>query len=513
MTDAVQNADARDVHNDDAYHDLEPRQLWRHFAALNRIPRPSGQEDAARQYVQQIADEAGATWKTDAAGNIVVSVEAKDDEARGDEAKSGEVKSGVEDAPIVAIQAHLDMVCEKRPDVQHDFGRDPILPRRDGDRIFASGTTLGADNGIGAAMALALLTDSDVRHGPLELIFTIEEETGLHGAMALDAELIHASSLINLDSEDPLELTIGCAGGADTLLHLPVSLEPSPENWRGCELVVSGLQGGHSGVQIHEPLASAIKLLIEVLMSARKSAPFRLSSIEGGSAHNVIARDAVARLVVAPHDVEKLKTATNQVSETLRSQWQRDEPDMAIQLRETEAPEQVWRLETQENVLDLLARLPHGVVQMSDAFPGKVETSNNLAKVETRADEILIETSSRSFVGDELRELRSEIGALGVEYGAQVEARNGYPGWEPDAASPLLHQAKIAYHAVYDREPQVEVVHAGLECGVIIARKPQMQAISFGPLIRAAHSPDEHVFISTVEPTWKLLTTLLEALK
>lgn len=502
---AVRNAASVDAQN--AYAGLEPRQLWRHFAALNSVPRPSEHEDAARLYVQKVADEAGATWKIDAAGNIVVQVAAKSDVRL----EPGETRRS-ENAPVVAIQAHLDMVCEKRPEVQHDFERDAIRPRRGGDRIFASGTTLGADNGIGAAAALAILTDPDVSHGPLDLIFTVQEETGLHGAMALDAALIRASFLINLDSEDPLELTIGCAGGAETLLHLPLETQASPTNWRGCEIRVSGLQGGHSGVQIHEPLANATKLLIEVLQAAQSVAPLQLASIEGGSAHNVIPRDANAVLLIAPQCFAALETAVDAMRETLQGRWHRDEPDLAIEMRSVATPKRVFSLQTQESVLRLLAALPHGVVKMSEKFAGKVQTSNNLAKVSTRDDEILIETSSRSFVNAELRELQGAIAELGIQNGARIEALEGYPGWEPDADSRLLELAREAYQTVYHRAPQVEVVHAGLECGVLIARKPGMQAISFGPLIRGAHSPDEHVFISTVEPTWKLLVTLLAAL-
>ncbi|HEX8833802.1 MAG TPA: M20/M25/M40 family metallo-hydrolase, partial [Abditibacteriaceae bacterium] len=236
------------------YFELEPREVWRHFAALNEIARPSGYEAGARTYVQRVAQEAGATWKTDARGNIVVLVPPR-----------GSDSAAHNDAPTVAILSHLDMVCEKRPNVEHDFFHDPIIPRHDGDLIYATGTTLGADNGIGAAMALAVLTSSEIAHGPLELLFTVEEETGLYGALELDAALLRASMLINLDSEDPEELTIGCAGGAGIQFLLDIPTEAAPENWPLLTLNVSGLKGGHSGVQIHEPLANAIKLLCAVL--------------------------------------------------------------------------------------------------------------------------------------------------------------------------------------------------------------------------------------------------------
>lgn len=482
------------------YASLEPAQLWRHFAALNAIPRPSGQEAAALAYVQHVAQSAGATCDSDAAGNLVVRVAPQN--------------GGSADAPIVAIQSHLDMVCEKRPDVQHDFAVDAIQTRREGDLIYANGTTLGADNGIGAAAALALLTEPNLRHGQLELIFTVEEETGLHGAMALDPALLQATMLINLDSEDPDELTIGCAGGATTVLYLPLAREAAPANWPSCEVRVGGLKGGHSGVQIHEPLANAIKLLASLLQSLPQQTSFRLVEMTGGSAHNAIPRDATAHLVVAPDAIPILKTSVDEVSQRLRAQWADDEPGLVIELRTVEEKDDtpVLAASSQKKLLGLLNDLPHGVLAMSNQFPGKVQTSTNLSKVETKSEQAEIATSSRSFVAAELQNVQQQIQSIGDEAGAKVEKRDGYPGWEPNADAQLLQKTKAAYEQVVGKPAQVEVVHAGLECGVILSRKPGMEAISFGPLIRGAHSPEECVAISTVAPTWKLLTALLAEL-
>lgn len=482
----------------EVYENLQPQEVWWHFAALNGIPRPSGQEAVARAYVQQIAAAAGVTWNEDERGNTVVRVPATSLDGQG---------AGV------AIQAHLDMVCEKRPDVEHDFSTHPIRPRREGERIYASGTTLGADNGIGVALALAVLTSPGLRHGPLELIFTVEEETGLHGALALDPTLITARLLINLDSEDPAELTIGCAGGAGMVLTLPVTVEAAPLDWLGYEVVVSGLKGGHSGVQIHDNRANAIKLLTGALLYIQDATgDFRIGSVVGGSAHNAIPRDAVARLAVARDAVPVLQEIIGQVQEAMRAHWRDDEPNLKLELHAVPVPERVITQREGRILLDLLDELPHGVVAMSQAFAGKVETSANLAVVTTGAGEVEIATSSRSFMTEELSQLQDRIGALGLAAGARVEARDGYPGWQPQGDSRLLHITEAVYKQISGNTAQVQVVHAGLECGVIVAKLPGLEAISFGPLIRGAHTPEEHVYIESVATTWQLLTALLAAL-
>lgn len=523
-----------------AYEDLEPREVWRHFAALNAIPRASGHEKAARDYVKKIADAAGATSHCDNAGNIVVYVAARgqnanieysktppasakttnsssenasDESMQNAEFQSANSQNGI----TVAVQSHLDMVCEKRPDIAHDFVTDAIVPRRDGDRIFATGTTLGADNGLGAALSLALLTTPNLTHGALELLFTVEEETGLYGAKNLDATRLYSTMLVNLDSEDPDELTLGCAGGAGTTLHLPLRTQSAPANWRAYELVVSGLKGGHSGVQIHEKLASAIKILAQILAEIATINPApQLASIEGGSAHNAIPRDASARFFAAPDTLSEIENRLRQRRENLQKQWRADEPDLSVRLREIEysksAAPHVLTPQTQTQLLAILNELPHGVLAMSEKFVGKVQTSSNLSNVATRADEIEISTSTRSFVADELQNWQEKIAEIGARFGASSEVRDGYPGWEPDADSLLLRTTREVYAQVFGKTPQVEVVHAGLECGVILAHKPAMQAISFGPLIRGAHTPEENVTISTVAPTWNLLTTLLSRL-
>lgn len=481
----------------DVYAGLEPAEVWRHFAGLNAAPRPSGKEELAREYVKQACLEAGASCHQDAFGNVVVSVAASSPE--------------LSTSPTVAVQAHLDMVCQKRPDVAHNFKTDPIRPRRVGDLIYATGTTLGADNGIGAAMALALATTPGLVHGPLELIFTVEEETGLHGAMALDERLVRSRLLINLDSEDPEELTVGCAGGAGTILRLENAVEHPEPGQFPVTISISGLKGGHSGVQIHEPLANAIKLLAFILQRLRSaSIPFRIATIEGGTAHNAIPRDAQATIVVAREAFVPITDIGTEAYNALRQEWGVAEPSLKMDLCDGEMPAQMLPSSATEKLIDLIIALPHGVQKMSESFPGKVETSSNLAEIRTAGDTIEIATSSRSFVEGELQGVQDFIAQLGAEVDAAIEVRDGYRGWEPNPQSRLLQVTRKAYEEVYRHAPAVEVVHAGLECGVLVSRLEGMDAISFGPLIKGAHSPDEYVDASTVEASWKLLTLLLQ---
>jgi dipeptidase D len=483
---------------DDVYSGLEPVDVWRHFSMLNRIPRCSGQEVGAREYVQQVAGAVGMRWKVDERGNVVVYVPARDTEIA---------------APLVAIQAHLDMVCEKQPGVTHNFAEDPIRPRRVGDRIFASGTTLGADNGIGVAMILALITQSSLRHGPLELIFTVEEETGLRGALELNPSLIGARLLINLDDEEPDELVVGCAGAADAILRFPLVIRTMPDGYSGREVIISGLRGGHSGTDIHEPRANAIKLLTSALADLLDTGVnVHLVSIEGGSVRNAIPRTATARFLAAPDTLPSLETAIANVRETLYGEWGKDEPNLALDVREVPVSNQVILDDSGDVLLGLLNNLPYGLLAMSKTFPGKVETSSNLARVRALGEEVEILISSRSFSDIKLREVQSRIRELGEAVGAEVELQEGYPGWEPNPRSTLLKQTVGVYQQVYGKPPEVEVIHGGLECGVLVSKLPNMEAISFGPLIRGAHTTEECIYPSTVPPTWKLLVALLETL-
>ncbi len=481
-----------------AYDHLEPAELWRQFAGLNAVPRPSRKEQAACEHVRTLALEAGLDVRSDDIGNVVVYVPAT---------------SGREGAPAVTIQAHLDMVCEARPDVAHDFDTQPILPQRAGDWILATGTTLGADNGIGAACALALLRGAGGPHGPLELLFTVEEEIGLVGALKLDWNLLSARLMINLDSEDPAELTVGCAGGARTNLRLPAKAVPVPRGLAAISIVIGGLKGGHSGVQIHEPLGNSLKLLSRVLDRAAVQTAVRISSISGGNASNAIPRDASTLVLVPAESREDVLNALRREAELIVDQWFRAEPDLAIAIDAAEAPPSCLSADTSERILELLRELPHGVLAVSKDFPGTVETSSNVARVRVDGSFVQIDTSSRSFRTESLAALQAEINRIASDHGAEVDAGDAYPAWAPNPHSQLLATTRRAYARLNGIEPKVRVIHAGLECGALLGRGPEgAEAISFGPRIEGAHTPEERVHIPSVRRTWDLLVALLDDL-
>jgi dipeptidase D len=478
------------------YEGLEPASLWRHFAALNSIPRPPGEELAAGRYVQEVADAHGARWRCDELGNVVVQVA-----ARG-------VPAG---ATPIAVQAHLDMVCEKEPSVSHDPHHDPIRPRREGDRIYARGTTLGADNGIGVAAALALLDERDIHHGPLELIFTVQEEIGLVGAMGMDASALRARQLINLDSEDPASLTIGSAGGADLEMSVPLDRVDAPRDWRACTITVRGLRGGHSGVDIDKSLANAIKLVVAVIQAARaEGVDCRLVALRGGGNPSAIPREAVAEIAVPRMSAPRFAEAVARVHRKLDSEWGASEPELVLELLEDPSPPgRVLSAACTEALLTTLCELPNGVLAMSEHLPHTIETSANIASVATHERELGVVLGIRSLRTAALEELHAAVGKLVRGLGAAVAMTNAYPGWKPVADSQLVRVASAVYAEVYGRQPSLEVVHGGLECGVLVAQAPGIEAVSFGPLIEGAHTYDEHVYPATVLSMWELLVALL----
>lgn len=480
-----------------AYQGLEPVAVWRAFALLNSIPRPSGREDAARAAIFELAGERGLETRRDERGNSVVVVPGR---------------SAAPGVKPVALQAHLDMVCQKKPEVTFDFDRDAIVPRREGDRIFASGTTLGADNGIGVAYMIALLEEAADVHPPLELLFTVEEETGLYGAALLDPLLVSARRLINLDSEEDDEITIGCAGGAGVSIFLPLERLPFREDETTIRLGVGGLAGGHSGIQIGQPLANALKLMGQVLDALSEAAPdTRLVSLDGGTAHNAIPRDAEA-LVCVPHaQIPAFEAQWTQVTGQLARSWREHEPTIRFERSEAEKHSHSAPLSSQnaQRVRGLVRDLPHGVQRMSERWPDKVQTSSNLAEIHTREEEIEFGVSNRSFLTCDIADMQEHCATLGRVTGARIEERDGYPGWEPRGDSPLRDQTAAAFANVSGHLPHIEVVHAGLECGLLSEKLEGLDAVSFGPTIRGAHTPEEWVSIPSVERNWAVLRELL----
>ncbi len=481
-----------------AYQDLEPAPVWGAFALLNSTPRPSGQEARLRGVIEQLAHAKGLSARSDERGNLCVSVPGRNCSP---------------EAPTVALQAHLDMVCQKRPEVTFDFENDAIVPRREGDKIWASGTTLGADNGIGVAFMLALLDGEASVHPPLELLFTVEEETGLYGAALLDPALVSARRLINLDSEEDDEITIGCAGGAGVALYLPLEREARHENESAYRFTVGGLAGGHSGIQIGEPLGNALKIAGQILDALCESVPaLRLSSFDGGNAHNAIPRDCRVAFATPAAQDGALSAAWAHITTAIEAKWQNDEPNLVMALEEAEAVEAPLSAASTEAVLGLVRDLPHGVQKMSERWAGKVQTSSNMAEIKTGVSEAEFHVSNRSFLACDIADMQEHCATLGKNVGARADVRDGYPGWEPRTESPLRDETAAAFANVNGKIPRIEVVHAGLECGLLSEKLPGLDAVSFGPTIRGAHTPEEWVSIPSVARNWAILLELLAAL-
>ncbi|HUT70075.1 MAG TPA: aminoacyl-histidine dipeptidase [Desulfatiglandales bacterium] len=468
------------------------------FEEISRIPRCSKNEAAIESWLMRWAEDRGFQGKRDKAGNIVVRVPAA---------------SGYENRPPVVLQGHLDMVCQKTPDSNHDFTKDPIRIVYDGDWLTADRTTLGADNGIGLALGLALATDDDVERPPIELLFTVDEETGLTGANLLEPGFIEGRILLNLDSESEGVFIVGCAGGQHTEVTLPLSFLPLPENYDAWKLTAHGMRGGHSGIDIHKFRANAIKVLARALDAARRKAEIRILAVKGGSAHNAIARDAEAALVCAPSQSSALKDAVKVFEKAVQGEYVSTEQEMAVTLAEEGMSEKTsaFTKECTDIAIDLMLAIPHGVSEMSAKVEGHVETSNNFAIIETKNKELHILSSQRSSVMSRLSAITAQIEAAAALAGARAETGGGYPAWQPDMNSPLLKRCKEVYQRLFGKEPVVEVIHAGLECGIISSKYEGMDAISVGPTLENPHSPDERLYIPSVAKVWDFLVELLKS--
>lgn len=475
--------------------ELEPKELWKHFDRILTIPRGSKNEQAMRDYVIEIADRNGLSYKQDDIGNVVVSKPAT---------------SGREKAPITILQAHLDMVNEKNADVAHDFTKDTIKPRQEGDYLYATGTTLGSDNGIGVAAELALMESTSIQHGPLEFLFTVDEETGLTGASNLGTEMLQGQRLINLDTEEEGSLYVGCAGGAGLNLTLALQSTAAPANGTVLEVKLHGLRGGHSGVDIHLQRGNAIKLLARGLNGAARHVDFHLANLSGGNMHNAIPREAFATLVVSSEAQSALEKALNEQFEAIHAEFRPAEPDMKLSFTTAENVNRIFDATTSQKVLNLLNALPHGVISMSYEIPGLVETSSNLATVNVNDTTMLIHISNRSSVDSAIQAIQERVASIGFLAGAQVEEVEGYPGWKPNLDSDVLKVAKEIHKEVLGKEPEIKAIHAGLECGIIGEKYPGMDMVSIGPQIEFPHSPDERIRIGSVVDFYKLLVGILE---
>jgi dipeptidase D len=476
---------------------LTPRSLWSHFAALAAIPRPSGSEERAAEFVIRVTEGAGAKVRRDARGNVVARVPAT---------------PGRERAPTVVLQTHLDIVAEKDKGVAHDFERDPIVPRLDGEWVAATGTTLGADNGIGVAAALAAATDPEVVHGPLELLFTLDEEASMTGGKELDAALISGRILLNLDSEEDGVIFIGCAGGEDTLIDLHPAWVDTPAG-NALRLEVSGLKGGHSGLNIVENRGNALKLLARVLEDAIESGiVYELAGVAGGSKLNAIPRDAEATLVATPEGANAMRALAARALDAFRSELAGMDDGVRLTVADTAGPARVLARPDRDRLVRLMTALPHGVLGMSRDIPGLVETSSNLAVVAEMGDGVRVATSSRSSVAGALTGVLASVRAAARLAGGEVTRKDAYPGWKPNLESKALEVVRGVYRERWGAEPRVTAIHAGLECGLLAERVPGLDMVSFGPQIEGGHTPDERVHVPSVERFWGALNEVLKRL-
>ena len=475
--------------------ELNPKIVWKYFHEITQVPRPSKKEGKIIAYLEKFAKEHNIAYKKDHVGNIVMTKPAT---------------PGYEDRVKVILQSHVDMVCEKNADTKHDFDNDPIRTIVDGEWLHADGTTLGADNGIGCAAQLAILASNDIPHGPLEALFTIDEETGMTGAMELKPGFLEGEILINLDSEDEGELFIGCPGGMGIIAEFKYNAVDAPKDLVWLRASVAGLKGGHSGGEIHCGLGNANKILTRFLYALDKSTTWSLAEISGGNLHNAIPREAHAVFGVKAADKAKVEALIKQLDADVRNEQKAVDPNVRVSLGEATAPSKVIDEKTKHALVRALYACPHGVLGMSHEIADLVETSNNLASIKQRDGVILVETSQRSSTTS-LRNSASEMVSSVFELaGASVSVRDPYPGWKPNPDSAILKASADAYRKLFGKEPAVKAIHAGLECGLILDVYPDLDMVSFGPTLRDVHSPAERIEIKTVDLWWK---HLLEVLK
>ncbi len=479
--------------------ELTPQPLFNYFEQICQVPRPSKKEEKIRQFLLDFAWKNGLESKTDEVGNVLIVKPAT---------------RGMENAPTVVLQTHMDMVCEKNSDKNFDFDNDPIEPIIVDNWVKANGTTLGADCGIGIAAQMAVLTCNEIKHGPLECLITVDEETGLTGAFALKPGFLNGQILLNLDSEDEGEIFIGCAGGIDTIASFSYKSEKIPENIQALKISVSGLVGGHSGDDIHKNRGNANKILNRFLWNAIKKYDIKLADFNGGNLRNAIAREANAIILVSEKDTKSITSGFEQFAKEVKFEFERSEPNLKLEIQSAAIPEFVIDKKTQESLLNAIYACPHGVLEMSTRMEGMVETSTNLASVKfIENNKIEVTTSQRSEL-----ESRKYFAAQMVESvfklaGADVIHSDGYPGWTPNPDSKVLKITVESYKKLFGVEPIVRSIHAGLECGLFLEKYPNLDMVSFGPTIRGAHSPDERLDISTTDKFWKHLVDVLENIK
>lgn len=475
--------------------DLKPNLLWKHFDQIRKIPHCSKHEEKIREYIINFAKTHKLKCKEDKNGNIVITKPAS---------------SGFEKKATIILQGHMDMVCEKNSDIKHDFSKDPIKIKIDNDILTADGTTLGADNGIGVAASLAILEDKNLNLGTIEALFTVDEETGLTGAFSLEIDMISGRKLINLDSEDFGVITVGCAGGGDSKIKLPLKIK---NNFKDCENIlikIYGLRGGHSGVDAHEQRANAIKILARLLWNISKNYKMHISDIKGGDKHNAIPRESWAKISINKSDKNKIINDIKSHRKKILDEIKPIDPNFKVSIENIDYLKIILEEASTKNLINLLHGLPHGVDKMSYDIDGLVETSTNLATIVIENKEAIIGLSSRSSIASSLQDLRDRIHSIASLTGAEVTEGEPYPGWKPNLNSDLLKLSKKVFKDMYNKEPVVEAIHAGLECGIIGEKFSGMDMISIGPTIKYPHSPEEQVHISTVNKFYEYVLEIIK---
>jgi dipeptidase D len=477
------------------FNKLYPEKVWFYFEEICKVPRPSKKEGKIKEYLLAFGKKLGLETITDEAGNVLIRKPAT---------------KGKEGIRAVILQSHMDMVCEKNSDTTHDFENDPIQPFISDGWVKAKGTTLGADDGIGMAAQLAFLAAKDIEHGPVECLFTVDEETGLTGAFAIKPGFLKGKILLNLDSEDEGQLFIGCAGGKDTQATFTYQKEKPHQNLIAFKIMISGLNGGHSGDDINKGLANSNKLLNRLLWKCSQFG-IRISSIDGGNLRNAIPREANAIITVPESSKSNLHRYIANYETIIRNEYKATEKNIKISIESVSLPDFVIDAQTTDNLLNALYACPHGVIGMSAEMPGLVETSTNLATIKMEGDnQIKIGTSQRSSVDSAKQDIVDMVSSVFLLANARIQQGEGYPGWQPNLSSEILKITKESYQKLFKVEPKVLAIHAGLECGLIGEKFPKMDMISFGPTLRGVHSPDERLNIQTVGKFWDLIIEVLK---
>lgn len=474
---------------------LNPSKVFYFFAEICKIPRPSKKEEQIAQYLVDFAKERSLFYAVDKVGNVLIRKPAA---------------KGFKQSSSVVLQSHIDMVCEKNSDYKHNFETDPILPYVEGDWIKAKGTTLGADDGIGVATQLAILDSVDIEHGPIECLFTVDEETGLTGAFNLEPGFLNSKILLNLDSEDEGQIYIGCAGGIDTIAHLKYSTTPVNPNTTTFKISVGGLKGGHSGDDINKGLGSSVKILSRILWAAMNQYTIQLVDIDAGNLRNAIAREGWAIITINNDQASAFNSLINNMLVEIKNELKNTDSDVFVMIEKAAHPSVAIKDEDAFKLVNALCACPHGVIAMSYEIENFVETSTNLASVKKKNDYIEITTSQRSSVESAKKNIATMVEAVFLLAGATVRHSDGYPGWSPNAESPILKLADGIYKELFGVDPLVLAIHAGLECGLIGEKYPEMDMISFGPTMKGAHSPDERLYIPSVLKFWNFTLEILK---